>query len=764
MKHEIEIVLSEKIWSDFFQDIYKNKKYDFTKYLLKLFLWEKDLNGQKIQLGIIFSFQNYKNDIYGKLAFWLEKEKWISEEVLHEIKMKLKTFLYNFEWTQLVKNNEKLLQKDESQFSKTGCGIVYFSLNPFYLYRENSPIKNFQELLNMIYDVFYFSILQETQKQIIFIENPILDNLEKDVEIPYWLEWTGIDKKTIKKVEKVKVEKLFIQDMWGNKSLKMEIGKLISFYKNRDHFKKWNIEPPRWVLLYGPPWTGKTLTAKIIANEINLNFYTLSSSDIISKYIWDSAKNVKAFFKKIETPCIVFIDEIDALAPNRNPDNSRKTPSLEEIQSINALLQEIDGFWEKRDILFLWATNNIWDIDPAFLRSWRLDYKIFVDYPDFEARKEIWDIYLKKAKEKTNYNFLDEHVDLNILASKSDKFTWSDIAEVVRRLLSDYAIGSLVSSKITHIIWWETTLKWLLYIISKFKDEKILNRDIVPIKPEIKLSDIWGSKVLKEELTKIINQYKNKELFDELGVKPPRWVLLYWPPGTGKTLAAKALAWEIGEIFYSIKWSDFLSQWVNWSVVELKKIFDSFESPSIVFIDEIDAIAKNRDRWLNVHEEDIKVLNTFLQYIDGFEEKKDILFIGATNRIEALDKAILRAGRFDTKVLVDYPDEEARIEIWRIYIEKSKTKSKKQNIFENDIDYKLLSQESEKMTGADISEIVRRVKEVFAINESKKTKKWKEEKILISQDEILDVLEKYKQENQITNINQKKIGFEFELI
>lgn len=762
MKNEIEIVLSEKDWSDFLKDISKNIKYDYKKYLLKLHLWEQKYNWEMIKLGIIFSFKKHDYDIYGSLAFGLETEKWLSEKTVSEIKKKLKTFLDIFPSTELFLLNSKILQKDESQFWKIWCGIVEFSTNQFYLYSENSPVKNFQELLKNIYGLFYFTILNTEKKQTIFIENPVVDDLEKEGEIPSWLEWAGLEKDTEKEGKKQKLEKFSLEDMWGNKSLKIEIWKLISFYKNRDHFKKWNIEPPRWVLLYGPPGTGKTLTAKIIANEIGINFYTLSSVDILTKWIWESARNLKDFFKNIQTPGIVFMDEIDALAPNRDGNKSGREPHEEEIQTINALLQEIDGFWDKKDILFIGATNRVDAIDPALLRSGRLDYKIFVDYPDFEARKEIWGIYLKKAKQKTNYDFLDEHVDLDILAKKTDKFTGSDIAEIVRRLLSDYAIGSLVSSKVTNLIWWETTLKWLLYIISKFKDEKILNHDIVPIKPETRLTDIWGSKLLKEELIKIINQYKNKELFEEFWVKPPRGILLYWPPGTGKTLAAKALAWEIGEIFYSIKASDFLSQWTNASVENLDKIFQNFESPSVVFIDEIDAIAKNRDKNWPISEEDIKVLNTFLQYIDGFDEKKDILFIGATNRIESLDKAILRAGRFDTKVLVDYPDIEARIEIWKIYIEKSKTKSKKQSIFQDDINFLLLSQESQKMTWADIAEVVRRVKEQFALSESKKTQKSKPLLThLISIDEILDVLKKYKQENQIVKKDEKKIGFDF---
>lgn len=192
-------------------------------------------------------------------------------------------------------------------------------------------------------------------------------------------------------------------------------------------------------MLYGPPGTGKTLAAKIIAGEVGLPFYRISSADIISKWIGDSARNMKAFFDKLVPPCVVFIDEIDALVPNRDGKGSRDV-TQEEIQAINILLQAIDGFDVKKDILFIGATNRIDAMDPAILRAGRLDYKIFVDYPDFEARKEIWYIYLKKSLRVSNYNYLDEKVDLAVLAKHSDRFTGADIAEVIRRMLSDYAL------------------------------------------------------------------------------------------------------------------------------------------------------------------------------------------------------------------------------------------------------------------------------------------------------------------------------------
>lgn len=756
MKKEIKIILNKYSWDYFFNEIQKSFKYDFQKVHVKLselYEWKKWNDHMKI--WTILKIKKIKFEYFWEIIFWVENDKNLSIENSKIIKIIIENFLNDCKNDSFFEENKNKIIIDYNKFIETWCWVIYFNIT-----NSNDKLINlFSKLLTKIYNFLYLELIWKTIDEIIINDIDFID-YEKKLEIPYWLKWTGLENdNNNNNIEVQKIEKLRLEDMWWNKNLKLEIWKLISFYRNKEHFKKWNIEPPRWIILFGPPWTWKTLTAKIIASEINLNFYTLSSTDIMSMWLWESAKKLKDFFKWLKCPCIVFMDEIDAIIPKRDGDKPSNSGSNETVQVINTLLQEIDGFWEKKDILFIWATNRIDAIDPAILRAGRLDYKIFVDYPDLEARKEIWWIYLKKAKQKTNYNFLDNNVNFDILARDSSGFTGSDIAEIVRRLLNDYAIWSLISNKVTNIIWWETTLKWLLHIISKYKNEKSINSNALPAKQNIKLSDIWWSKDLKNELLKIINQYKNKEYFEELWISMPRWILLYWPPWTWKTLAAKALAWEIWEIFYSVKWSDFLSQWVNGSVIEFKKIFDSFESPCVVFIDEIDIIAKNRDKANLLPEEDIKLLNTFLQYVDWFDDKKEILFIWATNRIDALDKAILRAWRFDIKILVDYPDCYAREEIWKIYIEKSITKSNKQSIFSNDIDYQVLIEKSEKMTWADIAEVIREVKEIFAIKEAEKNNVKKDIKIktTIKMKELLNTLNEYKEKNQITAKNS--IGF-----
>lgn len=754
---EIKININQEEWTNFFNEIIKEGNDDYKKYKLKFFIRDKEINNEKVDLWIHFTIKKKWNDFYLNFVYGIESEFNINKDTLKLIRLKIKTQINAIKNSWLIKTFN--MEAYDSIFEKTWCWIIELWVGKSYLLNKWFwYYMSFRIWLNYIYNLFYFDILEFKDDQSLFVNNPeIWKEENKDApewnkwinqkgKLPDWFKW--IDRKELwddepKEIFETKVEKVFLKDMWWNQKLKKEIWKIISFYKNKEHFKSWDINPPRWFILYWPPWTWKTFTAKIIANEIWINFYTLSSSDIFEKRVWSSTKNIKNFFNQVKTPCIVFLDEIDALVPNRSWEPHETT-----LRVINALLEEIDWIWEKKDILFIWATNRIEAIDPSILRAWRLDYKLFVDYPDFEARKEIWNIYLSKAHDKVNYDFLGDNIDLDILAKNTEKFTWSDINEIVRRLLNDYAIASMASDKINDIINWETTLKWLLFLINKYKDEKIINRSIVPIKPDIKMDDIWWSTELKKELNKIINQYKNKEIFEEIWASLPRWILLYWPPWTWKTLAAKAVAWEIWTIFYSLKAKDFVWSLVNESVKNIEKIFKELETPCIIFIDEIDAITQKRNN--NTHAEDVKVLNAFLQQMDWFWEKMDILFIWATNRIDVIDDAILRAWRFDYKVMVDYPDLEARKEIFKIYINKSKTKSNKLAIFDENINYNILAEKSENFTWADINEIIRRLKQNFAIKESQNINTKNKKYILthtVDIQKIIEEIEKYKNEN-----------------
>ena len=312
--------------------------------------------------------------------------------------------------------------------------------------------------------------------------------------------------------------------------------------------------------------------------------------------------------------------------------------------------------------------------------------------------------------------------------------------------MNDYAVWTLNLWEINFSS--QITFKWLVFNIEKYKEEISLNKWIIPEKEKLYLKDIWGQNKLKQELKKIITQIKNKEKFEEFWVQMPKWILLYGPPGTGKTLAAKVIANESWILFYMLTAKDFV--WNLW-IEALEEKFSKLQSPSIVFIDEIDAIWQKRD-YLNSY--DIKVLNTFLQKMDWFVSSEDIFFVWATNNINILDEALLRAWRFDLKIFVDYPDLKGREEIFKIYINKSKTKNW-ERLFVKNIDYKEISLQTENFVWADIKELIRRLKQnlTLKIIENNLNLKWNE----ITSGDILIEIKNYKKEK---NISPKKIWFE----
>lgn len=562
----------------------------------------------------------------------------------------------------------------------------------------------------------------------------ILSWIEKFVEENSKNEWIIISEK-------------YLQDVILNKSLKQEIEILVKRYKNKEHFKKWNSEEPKWIILYWPPGTGKTTIAKVIASELWLRFYSLSSSEIVSKWVWESAQKMDEFLKNIKPKSIVFIDEIETLLRDRE-ESDKHWKNEERNSVVTTFLEYLDGMKTLKDVFFIGATNNIESVDKAVLRPGRFDSKLYIWVPDKDSRKKLWELYLKKAETNIFYKIFDETIDLNYLAEISNNFTWADIKEIIRRIMSDYALWSLTLKKAEFNA--ETTYRWLIYNIEKFKEETSTDKWIIPEKEKLYLKDIWWQQKLKEEIKKIITQLKNKEIFEEFWVEMPKWLLLYWPPWTGKTLTAKVIANECNILFYMLTAKDFSAQnWIEEFEEKLKKLL----SPSIIFIDEIDAIWRKRE--LSSHY-DVKILNTFLQKLDWFVWSENMFFIGATNNIDILDDALTRAWRFDLKILVDLPDFEGRKDIFKIYIEKSKTKKWK-NLFKENIDYDTISSEAESFVWADIKEIIRRLKQKLTLKiiEESLTLEWNE----LETKDILEEIKDYKKEKDFWN--KKKIWFEY---
>lgn len=387
---------------------------------------------------------------------------------------------------------------------------------------------------------------------------------------------------------------------------------------------------------------------------------------------------IGGIFQNVEKNSVVFIDEAEILFPKREELNM-DSGSSERASVVTTFLEHIDGIKSLSDVLFVAATNNITMIDEAILRAGRFDMKIYIGTPDEATREKLWKYYLKKSQENINFEIYNSTMNLDYIVQESRHFTGTDIKEIVRRVLWDYANSTL--ENLGHItITPEKTHRGLEYYIKKYRYQNTVNRGIIPEKEKIFLGEIGGQKELKKELEKIIFQINHREKFSEMWVPMSKWLLLYWPPWTGKTLTAKIIANETNLLFYVLTAKDFLSQnGVEW----LKKMFEKIQWPAIVFIDEIDAIWRNRDISNTAQ---ITILNALLQKMDGFQGKDDVFFIGATNSLDRLDEALTRAGRFDTKILIDVSDLEWRKEIFHIHIKKSVDKNGI-SLYEKNIDY-----------------------------------------------------------------------------
>ena len=754
-------IKSDINWSTFYKLVFKGK-IDYRDFLQKVieteeFMWKI------VKFGLQINIFPKWEDLFVKIVFWLQNERNLSKKIVEKFSNDLEKFISDY--SRSIK--KKVYYKEEEIFLEylkdINCWCIEIKLDiekkgnsfitPYHLYLGENIV--FENIFNFFYDDFFW--IKETKN--IYIDKPT-DKYWKHIKIieamdiswkksftyaPAWLTW-----ELEKTVDWEEIDRITLEEIILNQPVKKDLGNLIKRFKFKEHFEKWNAKEARGILLYWPPWTWKTMIAKVLATELDYNFYTLSSVDIESMWFWQSTKNLKDFFNKIPPNSIIFMDELESLLPKRTWDEEIWWKKLHEVKRdiVATFLEYFDWMKSLKDVLFVWATNNIEMIDEAILRSGRFDIKLFIEAPDLESREKIWKLYLEKAQENVSYNIYDETVDIKYLAEITWFFSWADIKEMVRRVMNEYAYWSLELKAERFNP--KTTFAWLENHIEKFKEETSIDKWIIPKKEELYLSDIWWQKELKEELKKIILQIKNKQLFNDFDLKMPKWLLLYWPPWTWKTMTAKVIANETWLLFYMLTAKDFIwEKWIN----SLDKKFDSFRSPSIVFIDEIDAIWTKREKlWSQYY---ISVLNLFLQKMDWFSSwEREIFFIWATNNYEILDEALIRAGRFDLKIKVDYPDFEARKEIFKIYIDKAITK-KWQKIFSEKIDFDKLSKETEGFVWADIKELIRRLKQklVMEIIEKKIELIWNE----IWNSKILQEIELYKKEKFW---NTKKIWFD----
>ena len=492
------------------------------------------------------------------------------------------------------------------------------------------------------------------------------------------------------------VPRVTYEDIGGLKEEIRKIREMVELpLKYPELFERLGVEAPKGVLLYGPPGTGKTLLAKAVANETNAAFFSISGPEIMSKYYGESEERLREIFRQAEenAPSIIFIDEIDAIAPKRE-----EVTGEVEKRVVAQLLALMDGLKPRGRVVVIGATNRPNAIDPALRRPGRFDREIEIGVPNKQGRLEILQIHTRGMP-------LAEDVDLEKIASITHGFVGADLAALckeaamraLRRILPeiDFEKDTIPAEMLNKIT---VTMNDFMEALKDVEPSAM--REVLVEIPNVRWDDIGGLKDVKLELQEAVEwPLKYPEIFEHMDARPPKGILLYGPPGTGKTLLAKAVANESEANFISVKGPELLSKWVGESERAVREVFRKAKqaAPSIIFFDEIDAIAPIRGGGYGDSGVTERVISQLLTEMDGIEELRGVVVIAATNRPDIVDPALLRPGRFDKLLYVPLPDLEARKEILKIHLRKKP--------LAEDIDIDELAKRTEGYTGADLSAI-----------------------------------------------------------
>jgi len=457
-------------------------------------------------------------------------------------------------------------------------------------------------------------------------------------------------------------------------------------------FERLGVEAPKGVLLHGPPGTGKTLLAKAVASETNANFSSISGPEIMSKFYGESEGRLREIFDNAQenAPSIIFIDELDSIAPKRE-----EVTGEVEKRVVSQLLALMDGLQSRGKVVVIGATNRPNALDPALRRPGRFDREIEIGVPNKDGRLQVLQIHTRGMP-------LADDVDLKRLANVTHGFVGADLEALskeaalhaLRRILPeiDFEADSVPAEILNKIIVDMNDFQESLREI-----EPSAMREVLVEVPNVKWTDIGGLAEVKEELQEAIEwPLKYPEIFAHMNTAPPKGVLLYGPPGTGKTMLAKAVANESEANFISIKGPELLSKWVGESEKAVREVFRKARqaSPTIIFFDELDSITPVRGGRGDSQVTE-RVISQILTELDGLEELKDVVVIGATNRIDIVDPALLRPGRFDKLLNVPVPDLEARKDILKIHLEKKP--------LAEDVKIDELAEKTEGYSGADLA-------------------------------------------------------------
>jgi len=494
-------------------------------------------------------------------------------------------------------------------------------------------------------------------------------------------------------------------------------------------FKTLGVKPPRGVLLYGPPGSGKTLIARAIANETGAFFFLLNGPEIMSKMAGQAEENLRKAFEEADAnqPAIIFIDEIDSIAPNRE-----KTNGEVERRVVAQLLTLMDGVKGRGQVVCIGATNRPNSIDPALRRFGRFDREIDIGVPDEVGRMEIMRIHTKNMK-------LSDDVDLAAVAKDTHGFVGSDLAA----LCSEAAL-QCIREKMDIIDIDDDTidaevLEALCVTNDHFKfaqghtNPSSLRETVVEI-PNITWDDIGGLEETKKDLQEmILYPIEHPDKFQKFGMSPSKGVLFYGPPGCGKTLLAKAVANECSSNFISVKGPELLTMWFGESEGNVREVFDKARAaaPCVLFFDELDSVgvARSSGGGGDAGGAGDRVLNQLLTEMDGAGQKKNLFFIGATNRPEILDEALIRPGRLDQLIYIPLPDFVARVGIIKAVLRKSPVAP--------NVNMDFLAQQCEGFSGADMTELCQRatkaaIREAIAAEEERK-------KLVSNEDELMEM-------------------------
>jgi transitional endoplasmic reticulum ATPase len=487
---------------------------------------------------------------------------------------------------------------------------------------------------------------------------------------------------------------LSYEDVGGLKSQLQRIREMIELpLRYPEVFERLGIGAPKGVLLYGPPGCGKTLIARAIAHETDANFFSVNGPEIIHKFYGESEAHLRKIFEDASRkgPSIIFLDEIDAIAPRRE-----QVVGDVEKRVVAQLLALMDGLKSRQNVIVIAATNIPNALDPALRRPGRFDREISIPIPDRNGRREILEIHSRGMP-------LAGDVDVNRLAGITHGFVGADLEALCReaamsRLRSimpdiDFSVARIPYEQLAKL---EVNMEDFLGALREIEPSAI--REVFVDVPDVHWDDVGGLEQVKARLVEAVEWPMNyPQLFERAGVKPPKGILLSGPPGCGKTLLAKAVASESEVNFISVKGPELLTKFVGESERGVREVFRHARhaAPCIVFFDEIDALIPARGAGSADSHVSERVLSQFLAEMDGIEELKGVLVLGATNRPDMLDPAVLRPGRFDLHIDIPAPDRSARQQIFAVHLRHKPVAA--------DVDLNELIECSERLSGAEIA-------------------------------------------------------------